>query len=293
MKINDWPTLATTEKQERSNLDSYLDNLALWTYKYINDWKNNSMLTRITANYDWKNATLKQENISPEEIGVLALACRYYRPNYPINDANKQKEFAEYQYAIQSYIGITDSKLVTSFYADLIATIKPEHNKLIPILYTHHAQIHALKIAYDSLKSNIWKANIATRVIFWLICIEFMKLHVRLYLVEPLARTTEWSHLDWIYMLDQLFEDFTNSSEHNRDSFRSKNVVNINQYSELWFQGVMRHIKTIRDEVDLLKREKLWIPNEWKPKDPIPPINPTGYIRTIEEIRWVIKKQIP
>jgi hypothetical protein len=47
---------------------------------------------------------------------------------------------------------MNDPEAIIQFYKDLIANIKPEHNKLMPILYTHHTQIHALKIAYDALK---------------------------------------------------------------------------------------------------------------------------------------------
>jgi hypothetical protein len=35
-----------------------------------------------------------------------------------------------------------------------------------------------------------------------------MKLQVRLYMIEPLARSEEGKSLDWIFMLDKIFDDF-------------------------------------------------------------------------------------
>ncbi len=262
MKINDWKILSQLENDEKRNIWDYLLSLAQWTYKYIHEG-NKPLLTRVKAVYkngDWR---IENKKLSPDEIGVIALACRHFMPDFPRGDKIAEKEFAEYQYKLQSYLWITDPEVVTQFYQELVTNIKPEHNKLIPILHTYHTQIHALKIAYDSMKWSIWSANITTRVIFGLVCIELMKLQVRLYLVEPLARTEEWKNLDWIYMLDKVFYDFK-WSRSNTESIRRKNVVDINPYQDLWFQWVLDYIRYIRDEVDELKRKKQWIPDERK-----------------------------
>lgn len=290
MHIQDWPTLEKAEKQERWNLWDYLDTLAQWTYKYVHIW-NKPVFSRLKPKYDGQISKIERQIISPDEIWILALACRYYKPSFPKDNTDAEKEFAEYQYKIQSYLWITKPEIVIDFFNEIVCSVKPEHNKLIPRLHTYHAQIHALKIAYDALKWSIGKASLTSRVIFWLVCIEFMKLHIRLYLVEPLARSEEWKDLDWIYMLDKVFDDFSENTPTNRESFRRKNLVQVNLYEELWLQWVLEHIREIRNEVDWLKRKKLWTPDEQKPKDPIPKIKPTWYIRVVKGIQWRIKWQ--
>lgn len=290
MRIQDWPTLAQAEKQERSNLWDYLDTLAQWTYQYVHVG-NKPVFSRLKASYNGQNCKIEKHVIRPDEIWILALACRYYMPSFLKGNADAEKEFAEYQYKLQSYLWITKPELVIRFYKELVSNIKPEHNKLIPILHTYHTQIHALKIAYDSLKWSIGSASLTSRVIFWLVCIELMKLHVRLYLVEPMARTEEWKDLDWIYMLDKVFDDFSENIPTNRESFRRKNVIHVNLYEELWLQWALARIREIRNEVAELKRKKLWIADEQEPKDPILKINPTWYIRVVKGIRWRLKDQ--
>ncbi len=255
MKIQDGPSLAKAEKQERWNLSDYLDELALWTYEYVHSWSK-WVFSRLSVSYDGHTWNLEKYTLSPDEIWIVALACKYYKPNFPQNNENAEKEFAEYQYKLQSYLWITNPELVIEFYDELISNIKPEHNNLIPILHTYHTQIHALKIAYDALKSHIHTANLTSRVVFWLVCIELMKLRVRLYLIEPMARTDEWKNLDWICMLDTVFDDFSFESQSNRESMRRKNVIGINRYKELWLESVVKHIQEIRDEVATLKSQK-------------------------------------
>ncbi|MBX9809274.1 hypothetical protein K2X92_02720 [Candidatus Gracilibacteria bacterium] len=293
MKINDGPTLQKLEIDERLNLSGYLDGLAQWSYVFTKNGKRN-IISRLSSKYTVKGDTpIDKKDISSDEIGILALACRKYKSTFPTNNILAEQEFVDYQYQLQGYLGMNDPKVMIQFYTELISNIKPEHNKLIPVLHSYHTQIHALKIAYDALKGNISKSSITSRVIFGLICIEFMTLGVRLYLIEPLARTTEGKDLDWIYMLDKIFDDFSFTKDQNRESLRRKNLVDINKYQELGLMEMMTYIKQIRDEIDLLKRQKLGTPEERKPKDPIPPINPTGYVRTIRTIQGRIKKQIP
>lgn len=251
------------EKQERANLWEYIDWMALWTYNYIYI-DNKHLIERVTAAYTTNGKTkLSTQAISSQEIGIIALASIYHKTLSPNKNTEWYlKEVAEYQFALQSYIGITDVNIVTGFYEDIIRNLKPEHNSLIPVIHTYHTQIHALKIAYDSLKVNLASANLATRVLFGLICIEFMKLKIRLYLIEPVARMPEWSKLDWIYMLDEVFKDFSFEPESNRASLRKKNIVAINAYQEEWLYEVLKSIKDIRDEVNDLKQIKAWVPIE-------------------------------
>ena len=290
MGINNWIVLEEAEKKERSNLSDYLDELAQWSYQLTKKWEK-QIVSRLKGQYINWTASINKKNITPDEIGILALACRKYKPTFPINNPLAEKEFIEYQYQLQGYLGMNNPQIMINFYTDLIKSIRPEHNKLIPTLQTHHTQIHALKIAYDALKWNIAKASITSRVIFWLICIELMTLGVRLYMVEPLARTPEWRNLDWIYMLDQIFEDFKGSD--NRESMRRKNVVNIDRYSELWLMGAIEYIRQIRDEVDVLKRKKHGIPDERTSRDITAPVSPTDCLWATKKIQNGIKKWMP
>lgn len=283
MKIKDGTDFANAEKQERANIRDYLDQLALWTYRFINT-DNKATLTRVRARYeDEIDGWVELEKMTPEDIWIVALAGRYYKPNFPQGDTRAEEEFADYQFQLQSYLWITQPEIVVKFYDELVSNVKPEHNKLIPILHVHHAQIHALKIAYDALKWKMWKnPSLTTRAIFGLICVEFMKLQVRLYLIEPLARTEKWKELDWIFMLDKVFADFSSIRNADKEAFRRVNGATINPYESIGLWWVFKHIKDIRDEVDALKRKKLWIPGERKARDLIPQVNPIWYMRVVQ-----------
>ncbi len=257
MKITDGPTLALAERTERGNIHQYLGQIADWWYEYVN-----GTFTRMKARYENGKWSIERKALTPEEVGIVALAGRYFKPNFPENDIKAQKEFAEYQFQLQQYLWITDPQSVIDFYDGLISSVRSEHNKLIPVLHTYHAQIHALKIAYEALKWEMNQASPATRAIFWLVCIEFMKLQVRLYLIESQANTEEWKHLDWIFMLDKVFDDFSFRSSRNRSSLRRENVVEINPYHDLGLEKILLHIKEIRDMVDAMKRGKAWARSE-------------------------------
>ena len=282
MKITDGKTLNAATNKERANQEAYLDGLAVWKYTYIrtNLW---AILKKCEANYTtWG---IEHIDISPQEIWIVALASRYLKSDMPKNE-RELAEMIHFQFKLEEYLWITNPKVVTDFYSDLIGSVKSEHNKLIPILDTYHTQIHALKIGYDRIKWIIKNSDITTRVIFGLICIEFMKLHVRLYLVEPLARTKKGENLDWIYMLDKVFEDFSIDSPYNKESLRRKNVVPINLALESSLQWALRHIKEIRDHVAELKTQK----QQWKDIENSEHTYPINNILALKVIADVKKK---